>query len=250
MELTERFRHLKLLTRLGNSLQQLARASSSCCLCGSACQQFSLLCDVCYHDLPHFYYAQLAGDLLNWPAIYQHINHQSFDHLVCLSPYIWPVNQWISALKFQRKFELASLLGQLLYQLFQSNELVSYLTNDAVIIPVPIHIKRWQQRGYNQAHLIAQAFAQQSKIPLQSNLLIKAVNQSSQVGKSGSARRRNNLTSFQLNPHATVPKHILLVDDVLTTGTTVNNIATLLKRQGVRSITVITAAITLPKLGK
>jgi len=70
----------------------------------------------------------------------------------------------------------------------------------------------------------------------------------SQVGQTGSQRRKNLSQAFTVNLDSTsLPKNIILVDDVITTGSTINTISKLLKTKGVQSITAIAVALTLPK---
>lgn len=226
-------------------------AFSSCDLCGNKCQEHLLLCDHCLHDLPKFNYKLISADLLNWPAVNQLISTRSFDHLHCLSPHEWPFDKWIGSLKYHGRFELAGLLARLLSDSWQKNvnnlNINEEQPKPELVIAVPLHIKKWQIRGYNQAHLIAKKFAKYSDIPYKSNVISRIFATDSQVGKSGAQRRKNIKNAFELINHSiNLPKHVILIDDVVTTGTTVNEVANLLKQHGVEKVTVLSITISLP----
>jgi len=112
---------------------------------------------------------------------------------------------------------------------------------------VPLHISKWQIRGYNQAHLLAKSFAHHMQLPYDETALIRTKKNISQVGQTGSQRRINLANAFTLAkrlPNNT--KHIVLVDDVLTTGSTASEISKILKCIGVDKVTITTICLTLP----
>jgi len=223
---------------------QLKLKASCCELCLSNKVVHPLICKQCQQDLPLFNYHKLDNDLLLWPATDKLFPKRAFDQLFCLAPYIWPFDQWIKQLKYYNRFEVADLLAYLMCNAWQENE---KNTSFGGVLCVPTHIKKWQHRGYNQANLIARAFAQQTNIPYYPNALTRLKNHSSQVGQSGSQRRKSLNNAFALSLHCPMPENLILVDDVITTGSTVNSICRLLKAQGVKNIAVATVALTLPK---
>ena len=218
---------------------------SQCDLCGNATQQQTLICSACLADLPLFKQKIIQGDLLNWPAVNRGLPGIDFDHLFCVSPYLTPFNHWLTQFKYQGRFELASLFAALLAEKWQEIQLTPSVD---LILSVPLHISKWQQRGYNQAHLIAKPFAQRLGLPYQGSALIRTKKNISQVGQTGAQRRNNLANAFILRcslPKAV--KHVMLVDDVLTTGSTTSEISKLLKCNGVEEVTVATLCLTLPK---
>lgn len=219
---------------------------STCCLCGTPPQRYPLLCDYCLNDLPQFNYPLVENDLLNWPAVNKILPQHTFDHLFALSPHCWPCSHWVSLLKYHGRFDLADLLGQLLFD--QWNDSIATVNGSAptLIVSVPLHIKKWQFRGYNQAHLIAKHFAKTSNIEYAQNAVSRLINTDSQVGKTGANRRKNMKNAFELNSNITWPKHVLIIDDVVTTGTTFNELSSLLKHHGVEKVTVLSITIALP----
>ena len=218
---------------------------SQCDLCGNTTKQQTLICSTCLTDLPLFKQEIFQGDLLNWPAVNRSLPRIHFDHLFCLSPYLTPFNHWLSQFKYQGRFELASLFAYLLAKQWQQSHSTSSVD---LILSVPLHISKWQQRGYNQAHLIAKPFSQWLQLPYQDSALVRIKKNSSQVGQTGKQRRNNLANAFTLNKPLTKKiKHVILIDDVLTTGSTASEISKLLKREGVEEVTVVTVCLTLPK---
>lgn len=220
-------------------------AFSQCDLCGNSTQQQTLICSACLADLPLFKQGIIQGDLLNWPAVNISLPNIHFDHLFCLSPYLSPFNHWLSQYKYQGRFELASLFASLLAKQWQESHSTSSVD---LILSVPLHISKWQLRGYNQAHLIAKPFSTLLQLPYQSSALARIKKNTSQVGQTGKQRRSNLANAFTLRqPLTENVKHVLLIDDVLTTGSTASEISKLLKCTGVEKVTVVTVCLTLPK---
>jgi len=231
-------------------IKRVKIASSTCNLCGTAPQRYALLCNYCLNDIPKFNYHLCNNDLLNWPAIHKILPKHQFDHLFSLSPHEWPYSHWVGLLKYHGRFDLAPLLGELLFDGWKSVNTYQPEHQQSFVISVPLHIKKWQNRGYNQAHLIAKNFAKHISIHHSvkyiDNAVQRIVNTDSQVGKTGASRRKNLKGAFQLNPTIEWPEHVIIIDDVITTGTTVNELTSLLKKQGVETVTVLTITISLP----
>jgi len=245
----------EIVLTLPNSLRQKIKKIrlqiSSCTLCGNACQHHPLLCQYCQADLPYFNYQKIPYDLLSWPAISQLIPTKHFDHLLAIAPYVWPFDTWVSQLKYQHKTELAELLAYLLinhWRQYLSVEKANLTPANTQVLSVPLHLKKWQTRGFNQAHLIAQKFAQGFDYNYQTDWLIRDRCTENQVGKSGVERRKNLKNAFSLNiaTKLKLPTDIILIDDVVTTGTTANEICKLLKKSGVKTITLLSICLAIP----
>jgi ComF family protein len=199
------------------------------------------------NDLPYFNQSLISGNLLSWPAVHRALPNIHFEHLFALSPYIYPFNRWLAQIKYLGRFELANLFSTLLYAQWQASLINQVITPIDIVLSVPLHIKKWQVRGYNQAHLIAKSFADELSLPYDENLVIRVKNNDSQLGKTGSQRRKNLANAFALQGKlASHVKHVLLVDDVVTTGTTANEISKLLKQAGVETVTLVTVCLALP----
>lgn len=111
-----------------------------------------------------------------------------------------------------------------------------------LIVPVPLHPTRLRERGFNQAMLLTHAFFPNDP-RITPELLIRSRPTAPQTGFSGAARRTNLKNAFTvIKPHQLTKKKILLVDDVFTTGTTVNECAKVLKKAGAKEVIVLTLA--------
>lgn len=231
-------------TRLLSSLpKKHYSVVDQCNLCLAPTSDIPMLCHHCHDDLVKFNMEMCQNNLLNWPAIAKLIKKPKFDQLLSLSPYQWPVSQWLTELKYHQRFDYAKLIAALMAQFIKTR---CRHEDDAAWLCVPISAATWRNRGYNQAHIIAREFCQS----LQVNYLKSALNKSrdtlSQVGQTGTQRRRNLRGKFSLNPAVTLPERVYLFDDVITTGATANEISKLLKQNGVKYITLVTVAISLP----
>ncbi|MBU2869534.1 ComF family protein [Colwellia sp. E2M01] len=208
----------------------------------------ALLCQHCINDLPFFKQDIINGNLLNWPTIKQALPNIHFEYLFALSPYIYPFNIWLAQMKYLGRFELANLFASLLYAQWQKTMESTLIPPADLVISVPLHVKKWQVRGYNQAHLIAQDFAQQLALPYEKDVIIRCKHNQSQIGKTGSQRRKNLANAFKLKQGlASHIKHVIIIDDVVTTGTTASEISKLLKSAGVEIVSVVALCLTLPK---
>lgn len=219
-----------------------------CDLCGNSTDKHLLLCSSCLNELPLFKLEMIQNDLLNWPAINSALPNVTFDQLFCLSPYLPPFNHWLTEFKYQGRFELANLFADLLEKQWRMSSLSHTLPKVDLILSVPLHLDKWQKRGYNQAHLIAKRFANKVNLPYQANAIERIKKNTSQVGKTGKQRRKSLAGAFRLNSYLPSSlKHIVLIDDVVTTGSTASEISKLLKLSGIDKITLISVCLTLPK---
>ena len=135
----------------------------------------------------------------------------------------------ISELKFNHQYKNARLLGQLFTQSFEHSPLPQ------CIIPVPLHKKRYRQRGFNQSFEIAKTIGKQLTIPVDTHWCIRHKDTAHQVGLSIKARHKNVKGAFSVTKKSAYT-HIALLDDVMTTGSTVREIASVLKKAGVDRI--------------
>jgi len=233
--------------------------SGSCCdLCGQDVDSSNLLgyslpqtllCQHCISDLPYFNQSLVSGNLLSWPAIHRALPKIHFEQLFALSPYIYPFNKWLAQMKYLGRFELANLFSALICAQWQAMKMNQVIAPVDLVLPVPLHVKKWQIRGYNQAHLLAKPIATQLVLPYDDKLLMRVKNNDSQMGKTGSQRRKNLVNAFALQKKlASDIKHVMIIDDVVTTGSTVSEISKLLKQAGAETVTLVTVCLTLPKI--
>lgn len=116
--------------------------------------------------------------------------------------------------------------------------------NPEVLVPVPLHPARQRQRGYNQAEVFAEKLAEEMELPMNARLIRRVKKTKRQKELSPAERRKNLEGAFALaKPGQMKYCRILLVDDIYTTGSTVDAIASLLKVNGAEQVDFVCAAI-------
>ncbi len=155
--------------------------------------------------------------------------------LRAFSIYQGPLRTCIHALKYEGNRRLAEPLGQLLAETYTNSKLQA-----DVLLPVPLHPERLRERGYNQSALLARTCAIQLGIPYREDLLIRQRATTPQVGLSFQERLRNVSGAFQpalaFTTGAFARRRILIIDDVCTTGATIEACAAPLFAAGARSV--------------
>ncbi|HEY9114955.1 MAG TPA: ComF family protein [Bacteroidales bacterium] len=150
------------------------------------------------------------------------------------------VQQLIHSMKYKGHQETGVYLGELYGKELAESE--SFKSSE-IIVPVPLHPVKQRIRGYNQAEKIANGLSNTMGIPYQVNNLNKVVNTESQTTKTRYGRWENVKDAFQVNePEKIEGKHILLVDDVLTTGATIEACASKLLQVPDTRVSVVTLA--------
>ena len=133
---------------------------------------------------------------------------------------------------------LAGPLSEIMLEhFFLAQNLETSIWENAVIIPVPLEIKRWKNRGYNQSQELGQLIGQSLNVPLISNNLVKIRKTKPQMKLSAIERQENLRGAFKVkNPTEIAGKKIFLIDDVYTTGATMEECAKTLKASGAKSV--------------
>ncbi len=150
-----------------------------------------------------------------------------------------PIKNLIHQFKYKKHICLAKPLGHLLIKLL-SQEIICEID---VIVPVPLHWKKKQKRGFNQSKLMAKKICKKLSLPISINNLHRVKNTLSQTQLSRLQRQKNVYGAFKVkNPEKFNKKNVLLVDDVLTTGTTAAECAKSLKNAGVNKVFLIALA--------
>ncbi len=144
-----------------------------------------------------------------------------------------PIRHAIHHLKYRNKPEIGKILGREFGR--QLKRSADFQTID-LIVPVPLHPKKERLRGYNQSAMIAQGLAEAMDVPLLNGVLVRNTHTETQTHKKRMDRFQNVDAMFGLRkPHLLAGKHILLADDVLTTGATLEVCGqTLLQAEGAR----------------
>jgi ComF family protein len=150
------------------------------------------------------------------------------------------VRQIIHDFKYGRQVHLRYLVARWLFAAFDDERLHGRQFN--VIVPVPLHPTRQRERGFNQASLLAELLSSQVSIPCKP--VLKRIRYTTTQTALDRAERMENLhNAFRLRKNADVRGlHVLLIDDVLTTGSTLSECARVLKRAGAISVHAATAA--------
>ena len=144
------------------------------------------------------------------------------------------VQHLIHELKYKGNKEAGVFLGQEIGKAIQEAPLYQGLD---YLVPVPLHPKREKERGYNQSLMIAQGISEVTDIPIGEDLLVRSVNTATQTHKTKDERWENVKDIFDVrHPERLEGKYVLLVDDVLTTGATLEACA--LKLSAIPKITI------------
>ncbi|MFS4454606.1 ComF family protein [Maribacter sp. 2304DJ31-5] len=147
----------------------------------------------------------------------------------------------IHNLKYRNQEQIGKFLGDWYGQTIKEN---GFLTEIDYVIPVPLHKKKLKKRGYNQTTLFAQQLASHLKTECWPNALIKTANTRTQTKKTRLARWYDNRSLYELSdPSLLENKNILLVDDVITTGATMEICAQTLK--DVKGISIYIASMAV-----
>lgn len=173
--------------------------------------------------------------------------------------YAFPIDALVQQLKFGGRLPLARPLGRLLADAVRRDALRAdgfrgaALAGDALagdghplpaaLLPVPLHPVRERQRGFNQAEAIARVTAAELRIPLLTGVVRRRRDTPAQSGLDLAARQRNLQGAFTVC--GPLPAHVALIDDVITTGSTMAAMATVLRRHGVARVDAWAVARTL-----
>lgn len=227
--------------KLNNSaiFRQLSPAQP-CVLCGSM-NQLGLLCPACdasmpVLDTPHCPLCaqptpagEVCGHCLKTPPL--------FTRTIAVYRYQFPVDRLIQAMKYQEQLPLAQILSMKLLQRIDKTCLPD------CVIAMPLHQNKLKQRGFNQAQLIAAPIARALDLPLLTTACLRLRDTPSQTSLPWKARSKNMRGAFGCNADFS-GKHIALVDDVMTTGASLNALASAAKKQGAREISAWVVART------
>jgi ComF family protein len=200
-----------------------------CLLCG-ALDAGGPACAGCLADLPS---PGGAGDVR--PAAWH------FGPVASAFSYEYPVDRLIGAAKFGRRVPVARGLGELM-----ALRMPALSQPPEAVVPVPLHWRREADRGFNQAEEIARSLCRARQWPLRSDLC-RRVRPTPEQSALGAADRRQNLHgAFALRRPDAVRgfRHVMVVDDVVTTGATAAAVAELFDRAGVAEVTLWTVART------
>ncbi|HUV69920.1 MAG TPA: double zinc ribbon domain-containing protein [Terracidiphilus sp.] len=236
---------------------------ASCSLCGSPLPQLSSvpICAACWaefpvHDGP---VCSRCGDTVNEAQLAMgtatsalcracRLAPPPFERAVAFAPYQGRMKQAIHALKYDRLHPAARTLGRMLAEAIA--QLAAEAPGEMLVIPVPLHRSKYAQRGFNQARSLAVHALEhlarshpQWRLTLASSTLMRLRATDSQAGLTPHMRRMNVRGAFSVSdPAAVRSRHVLVIDDILTTGATARAAAQALLKAGAASVWVATLA--------
>ena len=205
---------------------------NACHLCGRWPETPGILCNGCMDALKKLRYKALR---MAAPE-----NHAPL--MVCLAayPHRAAARDLVHLLKYQSDCVIAQVLGEAMAAALTLSPLRPYAVD--AVIPVPLHAARLEQRGYNQALLLAQAVCNHAQLSLLDGALIRLHATDTQTHRDREERLKAMQHAFAVSDICAVEgKHILLVDDVLTTGATAISCAQALMEAGAASVSLLTA---------
>ena len=149
------------------------------------------------------------------------------------------VQKLLHALKYKGNQDVGILLGQMFGQELAAE---GQLPPADIILSIPLHRKKLKQRGYNQSDLLAQGLSEATGIPWSGTMLQRTRYTATQTGKSKIERRENVHGVFTVSPNFAAER-VILIDDVLTTGATLEECASTLLAAGCKHIYIMTIAL-------
>lgn len=199
----------------------------ACCVCGKIDPNW--LCPKCQKRVERLEKFKLVE-----------IENKKYEKLLYLFQYESLVRKLILRYKFSNKAYLNHFFAN---EIAKNEKTKEVLKQYDMIIPVPMHKKKMQKRGYNQTELVANELEKSLEIPARKDILSKVVNTTTQSKLGGKARQTNIQHAFFIQNDIEVEnKKIILLDDIYTTGATSEECSRVLKEAGASEILVLVLA--------
>lgn len=207
-----------------------------CLLCGDAGAEGVDLCAECAAEIPRNTHC-CARCALPLPASAAQCGRclrkpPPWDGAWAPFRYAWPLDRLETRFKFSR--DLAA--GRTLVSMWQREMPPSPLPQ--MILPVPLHRRRLRERGYNQSWEMARPLASALGISVRHDVLLRVRHTDAQTGLDAVERTRNLRAAFNVRDEASLPDHVAVLDDVMTTGATLAECTRTLKRAGVSRVDI------------
>lgn len=198
----------------------------------------NVICTKCLHNLPFTYHHQIKDTEIH-KAFYGLVPFE-FGASILYFTKKGIAQNLIHNLKYRNRQEIGTFLGDLYAK--EINNLETFKNID-YIIPVPLHKKRFYERGYNQVTSFCEALEKNLTIPMLDDVLVKTQHLKSVTDKSREGRLEHNKNVFSIeNQHKIEGKHILIIDDVFTTGATIEACAKEILKIKNTKISILTIA--------
>jgi ComF family protein len=207
----------------------------SCFLCGGISTK--VVCTACLADLP---FSDTTCQHCGKPSEEDvkecdqcRLAPPPYTHTQSVFSYAYPINTLIPAAKFHQNLAVLNLLGHLMAQR------LTIEPRPDILVPVPLHRKRLRERGYNQSLELAKRITKMTGIPLEKKACKRVIDTKAQTSLATAQERQENLKgAFQLTRYKSDWQHIVLIDDVMTTGSTVTELAIVFKDAGIKRVDV------------
>lgn len=194
------------------------------------------LCEVCFRSLPRTEQAELRGNSMEQALIgdvYDSVAAQKAMHLVRGAAFLFyekdhPVQQAIHKMKYADQPMIGYQFGRMAALEMQYAD---FFDGIDIIVPIPLHPIRLRERGYNQSEYISLGISEVTGIPIDTTHVTRERNTPKQALQRGDERKQNVNNAFAVNhPEQFYHKHILVVDDLVTTGETMRSCLKAMKR--------------------
>lgn len=216
----------------------------TCYFCGKVCTE--KMCRQCVEKVEYiqeprckkcgkpirYEESELCHDCANHPTAYD----QGKNVWLHKGPVRWSVYQF----KYHDRRIYGEFYASEMYRLY-GHKLKEW--GIQVIIPVPLHKKRRRKRGYNQAEIIAKHLGKLSGIPVDTKAVARVQNTKPQKELNDKERKANLKDAFQIKKGWKSPENVLVIDDIYTTGNTIDSVARLLKANGAHKVCFLTISI-------
>lgn len=216
----------------------------TCCFCGQITK--TAICPKCHENITYIKDPRckrcgkpLAIEEQGLCYDCKHYKH-FFDQGKSLWLHQGVVRKSIYQFKYHNKRIYAHAYGKELYRMYGHQIRLWEIDS---IIPVPLHRKRRRKRGYNQAEVIANVLGKLSGIPVESKAVIRVRYTKPQKELNHEERKQNLEHAFAIKEGWKVPCNVLILDDIYTTGNTIDQIAKLLKEKGAKKVFFLTISI-------
>jgi ComF family protein len=213
-----------------------------CLLCGGRGANGRDLCDACALDFPRndVCCPRCALPLKAPAPLCGQCLEREPPFASAWAPFLYAHPLDLLEARFKFRGDLAA--GRVLAELMIERAIAEMPARPEAIVAVPLHVSRLRERGYNQALELAKPVGRALGIPLARDLLVRGRATTAQTGLDATARRRNLRGAFVVPAASALPQHVVVFDDVMTTGATLRECARTLRRAGVARVDVWTLA--------
>lgn len=151
------------------------------------------------------------------------------------------ITKLIRAVKYHNQYELAYYQAKLMYDFWKNTENAD---KNFLIVPVPLHKKRMKKRGYNHMSLVAREFSKLSGYDICEEIIVRVKDTKAQYKLSAEERKMNLYNAFKTERNLYNGENLLIIDDILTSGSTLKEIITELEKADITKITCFTTSCT------